>query len=107
MIGFRIGGCWLLAVRAVGLLKLPTFIPILAELLARDEDLLLEEVAEALIRYQSDEVVKAVKPFAMQHETFIFTLSVLETQKLIMRKWFSSIAMILLMKMERAGSLKA
>lgn len=70
-----------LAVRAIGLLKLPTYIPILAELLARDEDILLEEVAEALSRYQSNEVVKAVKPFAMQHETFIFALSVLGNTK--------------------------
>lgn len=71
----------LLAVRAIGLLKLPTYIPILAELLTRDEDILLEEVAEALSHYQSDEVVKAVKPFAMQHETFIFALSVLRNTK--------------------------
>lgn len=69
------------AVRAIGLLKLPSYIPMLAELLARDEDLLLEETAEALIHYQSDQVVEAVKPYAMNGDTYIFSLSVIENTK--------------------------
>ncbi|MHA6261493.1 HEAT repeat domain-containing protein [Sporosarcina sp. CAU 1771] len=69
------------AVRAIGFLKLPSYIPILADLLARDEDLLLEETAEALIQYQSDQVVEAVKPYAMNEDTYIFALSVIENTK--------------------------
>lgn len=69
------------AVRAIGLLKLPVYIPMLAKLLARDEDVLLEETAEALIHYQSDQVVEAVKPYAMKDETYIFALSVIENTK--------------------------
>jgi len=69
------------AVRAIGLLKLASYIPMLAELLARDEDLLLEETAEALIHYQSDQVIEAVKPYAMNDDTYIFALSVIENTK--------------------------
>lgn len=69
------------AVRAIGLLKLSSYIQLLADLLSRDDDLLLEETAEALIRFQSDQVVEAVKPYAMNKDTYIFSLSVLENTK--------------------------
>ena len=69
------------AVRAIGLLKLSSYIQLLADLLSRDEDVLLEETAEALIRFQSDQVVEAVKPYAMNEDTYIFSLLVLENTK--------------------------
>lgn len=54
----------IVAVYKAGLLKDSRLIPELAKLFARDEDLLQEELAEALIAFQSDDVVRAVEPFA-------------------------------------------
>ncbi|QUW22955.1 SEC-C domain-containing protein [Sporosarcina sp. Marseille-Q4063] len=70
-----------MAVRAIGLLKLPAHIQVLADLLDRDDDVLIEELSEALIHYQTDEVVDPVKPYAMQDETCIYALSVLQNTK--------------------------
>jgi preprotein translocase subunit SecA len=57
------------------------YIPLLANLLERDEDILLEEVRDALIRFQSDEVVKAVEPYLRKPESTIFATSVMENIK--------------------------
>ncbi|MBT2698751.1 SEC-C domain-containing protein [Bacillus sp. ISL-40] len=65
----------------IGLLKLEKHIPFLASLLNRDEDILLEEVASALIRFQSDEVVEAVSPYLNQSDSIIFASSVIENIK--------------------------
>ncbi|QFG00487.1 hypothetical protein PB01_17690 [Psychrobacillus glaciei] len=71
----------ILGVRAVGILQLTEHIPTLASLLERDEDILLEEVAEALSKFQSDEVVYAVAPYAMNDDKYIFALGILKETK--------------------------
>lgn len=71
----------LLAVRAAGILKVEKYIPVLAGLLERDDDILLEETNDALSMYQSDQVAEAVAPFAMKDETSIFASSVLANTK--------------------------
>lgn len=71
----------ILAVRAVGLMKLTEHIDTLASLLPRYEDILLEEVAEALNRFQSDQVVKAVAPYMKNEDSSIFATSVLRETK--------------------------
>ncbi|WP_391204748.1 SEC-C metal-binding domain-containing protein [Psychrobacillus sp. L4] len=71
----------ILGVRAVGILQLTEHIPTLASLLERDEDILLEEVAESLSKFQSDEVVHAVAPYAMKEDTCIFALGILKETK--------------------------
>ncbi|MFS0862114.1 SEC-C metal-binding domain-containing protein [Fredinandcohnia sp. 179-A 10B2 NHS] len=65
----------------IGLLKHEKYIPLLVGLLGREEDTLLEEVAEALIQFQSDEVVRAVVPYLQNPETMIFAASVVENIK--------------------------
>jgi hypothetical protein len=72
----------ILAVYAIRLLKLETHTPILASLLTREEDVLLEEVADALISFQSEEVVRAVEPYLNQSDSVIFATSVVGNIKI-------------------------
>ncbi|WP_134702759.1 YecA family protein [Ammoniphilus sp. YIM 78166] len=65
----------------IQLLKGKKHIPTLASLLVRDEDILLEEVSDALISFQSDEVVQAISPYLTKKESFIFAFSILENTK--------------------------
>jgi hypothetical protein len=76
---FRFYG--IMAIYAIRIRKLSKYIPILVSLLDRDEDILLEEVADTLISFQSDEVVKMVLPYAKQVESSIFAISVLSGTK--------------------------
>jgi hypothetical protein len=76
---FRFYG--IMAIYAIRLRKLPKYIPILVSLLDRDEDILLEEVADTLISFQSDEVVKMVLPYAKLADSSIFAISVLSGTK--------------------------
>lgn len=71
----------ILAIRAIGLLKIDKYISILAGLLERNEDILLEETAEALSLFQSEEVVEAVAPYAMNDDTSIFAVGILANTK--------------------------
>ncbi|WP_404328674.1 YecA family protein [Mesobacillus maritimus] len=71
----------ILNVYMIGLLKLERFIPTLASLLDRDDDVLLDEVSVALIRFQSDEVVEKVRPYLQKDESIIFAASVVENIK--------------------------
>lgn len=71
----------IMAIYVIRLRKLSKYIPILVSLLDRDEDILLEEVADTLISFQSDEVVKLVLPYAKQVESSIFAISVLSGTK--------------------------
>lgn len=71
----------ILAVRAVGIMQLTEYIETLASLLTRDEDILLEEVEIALSRFQSDEVVRAVAPYAKKFESYHFALGILKHTK--------------------------
>ncbi|MFF2445501.1 hypothetical protein ACFVSW_00255 [Neobacillus sp. NPDC058068] len=52
----------IMEVYMIGLLKMDKYIPTLASLLVRDEDILLKEAATALIAFQNDDVVEAVAP---------------------------------------------
>ncbi|MEH7748369.1 zinc chelation protein SecC, partial [Neobacillus drentensis] len=70
-----------LAVYMIGLLKLEKHIPLLASLLDRDDDILLEEVSSALIGFQSDEVVQAVEPYLKNSDSIIYASSVVENIK--------------------------
>ncbi|WP_199222367.1 MULTISPECIES: SEC-C metal-binding domain-containing protein [unclassified Geobacillus] len=69
------------AVYAAGRLKLEKHIPLLASLLVKDDDILLEEVVSALLGFQSDAVVKAVAPYVEKQESVIFAISVLANTK--------------------------
>lgn len=69
------------AVRAIGFLQLTEYIPTLASFLVRDEDILLEETCVALSRFQSDEVVEAVAPYAKDLDGYHFALAVLKEIK--------------------------
>lgn len=71
----------ILNVYMLGLLKLEKYIPTLASLLIRDDDLLLEEVSAALIGFQTDEVVRAVEPYLKNDTALIYAASVLENIK--------------------------
>ncbi|CAH2713839.1 hypothetical protein BACCIP111895_00993 [Neobacillus rhizosphaerae] len=71
----------ILTVYMIGLLKLKKQIPFLASLLVRDDDILLEEVSNALIRFQTDEVVKAVAPYLQREDSIIFASSIVENIK--------------------------
>ncbi|WP_251028863.1 hypothetical protein [Bacillus sp. ISL-18] len=78
----------ILTIYMVGLLKLEKYIPLLTSLLIRDDDILLEEVATALIGFQSDEVVKQAVPYLRQSESIIFAASVVEILNQISRFGF-------------------
>lgn len=54
----------MIAVYKAGLIKDESMIEELASLLLRDEDILLEELRDTLIQFQSDRVVGAVEPLA-------------------------------------------
>ncbi|MFD2445309.1 SEC-C metal-binding domain-containing protein [Bacillus sp. CGMCC 1.16607] len=71
----------ILIIYLIGLMKLPKYIPLLASLLDRDEDILLEEIADTLISFQSDEVVEYVLPYAKKEESSVFALSILSGTK--------------------------
>lgn len=71
----------ILTVFMIGLLKMEQYIPLLASLLDRDDDVLLEEVSVALIGFQSDKVVKEVAPYLRQNDSTIYAASVIENIK--------------------------
>jgi hypothetical protein len=71
----------IIAVYVIRLRKLTKYIPVLVSLLDRDEDILLEEVADTLISFQSDEVVKLVLPYAKKLESSIFAILILSGTK--------------------------
>ncbi|MCM3586594.1 SEC-C metal-binding domain-containing protein [Mesobacillus maritimus] len=71
----------ILTVYMIGLMKLERYIPTLASLLDRDDDILLEEVSAALISFQNDEVVKVVTPYLLNENSVIYASSVMENIK--------------------------
>ena len=70
-----------LAVYMMGLMKMKEATIQLASLLTRDDDMLLEEISEALIGFQTDEVVDAVKVYLKDEEANIFATSIIENIK--------------------------
>lgn len=71
----------ILTVYMIGLMKIEKHIPLVASFLDRDDDILLEEVASALIGFQSDAVVDAVGPYLKKSNSIIFACSVIENIK--------------------------
>ncbi|MFK9092483.1 YecA family protein [Bacillus salipaludis] len=71
----------ILSVYMIGQLNLSQFIPMLARLLVRDDDILLEEASFALIGFQNDDVVKEVAPYLKKSESIIYATSVVENIK--------------------------
>lgn len=71
----------ILMIYMIGLMGLPKYIPLLVTLLDRDEDILLEETADALISFQSDVVVELVKPYAILEASSVFAISILSGTK--------------------------
>lgn len=71
----------ILSVYMIRLMNLQKYAPFLVSLMDRDEDVLLEEVADTLISFQSDEVVEMVLPYARKPESSIFAISVISGTK--------------------------
>lgn len=71
----------ILTVYMIGLLQMEKYIPVLASLLDSDDDILLEEVSAALISFQSNEVVEAVKPYLSNSDSVIYASSIVENIK--------------------------
>jgi len=71
----------ILTVYMIGLMKIEKHIPLVASFLDHDDDILLEEVASALIGFQSDAVVDAVGPYLKKSNSIIFACSVIENIK--------------------------
>ncbi|WP_226668952.1 hypothetical protein [Metabacillus litoralis] len=73
----------ILAIYLMRLMKLEQYMEDLAKLLEReDEDLLLDEVCETLISFQSLAVIEAIKPYLSEQETNIYALSIAENIKI-------------------------
>ncbi|PMC35418.1 zinc chelation protein SecC [Bacillus sp. UMB0899] len=70
-----------LAVYMMGLMEMKETTAQLVSLLTRDDDMLLEEISEALISFQTDEVVDAVKVYLNDMEANIFATSIIENIK--------------------------
>ncbi|MDQ0230834.1 zinc chelation protein SecC [Metabacillus malikii] len=70
-----------LAIYMIGLMKNERYIQQLTQLLVRDDDILLDEVAFALIFMQKEAVVDAVAPFLIKEESCIFATSIVENYK--------------------------
>lgn len=71
----------ILSVYMAGLMKEQKYIPQLASLFGRDDDLLQEELSDTLASFQSDEVVEHVAPFINNSSTSIYPISVLGNTK--------------------------
>jgi hypothetical protein len=71
----------ILAVYMAGLMKKEQYIPYLAGLLDREDDLLQEEISDTLSSFQSDEVVEHVAPFINNDSMSIYPISVLGNTK--------------------------
>jgi hypothetical protein len=71
----------ILAVYMVGLLKLEQYVPFLAGLLDRDEDILLEELARALTVFQSAAVAENIHPDLIESGMCVFPISILGDTK--------------------------
>jgi hypothetical protein len=76
---FQLNG--ILAVYMAGIMKLNQLIPILAGLLDQEDDLLQEEVADALSAFQSDEAVEQAAPFINDSPMSIYPISILGNTK--------------------------
>jgi hypothetical protein len=71
----------ILTIYMIGLLEKTEYISLLAGMFMRDEDLLLEVAADALISFQNDDVVRAVAPYLRNQESVMFAASVVGNSK--------------------------
>jgi uncharacterized protein YecA (UPF0149 family) len=71
----------ILAVFMAGIMQLQQLIPQLAGMLDQEDDLLQEEVADALSAFQSDEIVEHVAPFINDSPMSIYPISILGNTK--------------------------
>ena len=65
----------------IGALGKKEYIPLLAGLLTREDDVLLEVTADVLIRFQSDQVVEEVSLYVKNPDAIIYGTSILGTIK--------------------------
>lgn len=69
------------AVYMAGQMKLEKHIPLFAELLTGEDDLLMEEASDALISFQNDQAAEAVVPYLSGEEPSVYAISVLSNIK--------------------------
>jgi len=72
----------ILIVHVIGVMNQTKYIPLLAGLLLRDEDLLLEAVSDTLIKFQSKEAVQAIVPYLENPDCLVFGTSILGNSKI-------------------------
>lgn len=72
----------ILIFHVIGLMNETKYIPLLANLLLRDEDLLVEAVSDTLIKFQSKEVIQAVVPYLEDPDCLVFGTSILGNSKI-------------------------
>lgn len=71
----------ILIFHVIGIMNQTKYIPLLANLLLRDEDLLVEAVSDTLIKFQSKEAVQAVVPYLEDPDCLVFGTSILGNSK--------------------------
>lgn len=71
----------IMSIYVAGLLQDESLIPQLASLLASNDDFVVEEILETLQRFQCEEAVHAVLPYAKNKDHYIFSLGVLKEIK--------------------------
>lgn len=71
----------ILIFHVIGIMNQTKYIPLLANLLLRDEDLLVEAVSDTLIKFQSNEAVQAVVPYLEDPDCLVFGTSILGNSK--------------------------
>lgn len=72
----------ILIFHAIGIMNQTKYIPLLANLLLRDEDLLVEAVSDTLIKFQSKEAVQAIVPYLENPDCLVFGTSILGNCKI-------------------------
>lgn len=72
----------ILIFHAIGIMNQTKYIPLLANLLLRDEDLLVEAVSDTLIKFQSKEAVLAIVPYLENPDCLVFGTSILGNCKI-------------------------
>ncbi|WP_335869400.1 hypothetical protein [Bacillus sp. 2205SS5-2] len=71
----------LIMIFLIGILKKNKYLPILANLLYTEDDLILGFVEEALKRFQSEEMVEVVTPYLLDRDTSLFAAGIVGSVK--------------------------
>ena len=72
----------ILICHVIGIMNQTKYIPLLANLLLRDEDLLVEAVSDTLIKFQSKAAVQAIVPYLENPDCLVFGTSILGNSKI-------------------------